>query len=462
MAEKDLSLRFRRAVKENNLFLVKRLLSRSVDLRNVDPASPRYTSLAWAAILGHEETFDFLLSKGHDDEELSKDAENNTILILLAGLRLGINSPYNMSRTRDNLQEAALRMARSYYERFPFILDWSNVQGKTALHMASQNGNEDFAAIIKLLIERGCRFAARNNEGYTAVDYAYSNHTKETLEDSGRAAHDARRNARRPPYAQMKAVSLDEDRHLPNKHDLQTHPRIRSGSGTTTTSESADDSAIHTGPMSLSSSSSISSSQPSGTSSSSSNRRTPPRSQYNSSRRNNYFDPVTKLNATGSHPHSILTPVASRVLASDAGARAEYMKRNRSASQGETLHVIEPASSHAGRGNSSKGSISEEYGIQKHPQRRLRPSMSAAALNQPSTVSTAARFRAGTNPSNLRPAFSAATRPSVEAGDVPDRFVSKRGVLPSLKEPRNEPPGKSPPVPPPKDSNFFHQRGPSS
>lgn len=41
-------------------------------MRNVDPGAPRYTSLAWAAILGHEETFDFLLSKGHDDEELSK------------------------------------------------------------------------------------------------------------------------------------------------------------------------------------------------------------------------------------------------------------------------------------------------------------------------------------------------------------------------------------------------------
>lgn len=57
---------------ENNLFLVKRLLNRTTDIRNVDPAAPRYTSLAWAAVLGHEEVFDFLLSKGHDDDELSK------------------------------------------------------------------------------------------------------------------------------------------------------------------------------------------------------------------------------------------------------------------------------------------------------------------------------------------------------------------------------------------------------
>lgn len=32
----------------------------------------RYTSLAWAAELGHEETFEFLLSAGHDDREASK------------------------------------------------------------------------------------------------------------------------------------------------------------------------------------------------------------------------------------------------------------------------------------------------------------------------------------------------------------------------------------------------------
>ena len=56
---------------ENNLFLVKRLIKRT-DMRNPDPSMRRYTSLAWAAILGHEETFEYLLLNGHDDEELSK------------------------------------------------------------------------------------------------------------------------------------------------------------------------------------------------------------------------------------------------------------------------------------------------------------------------------------------------------------------------------------------------------
>jgi hypothetical protein len=90
MAEKDATARLRRAVKgmslfvkalftmpinfmllENNLFLVKRLIQRT-DMRNPDLAPRRLTSLAWSAVLGHEETFEFLLSAGHDDEELSK------------------------------------------------------------------------------------------------------------------------------------------------------------------------------------------------------------------------------------------------------------------------------------------------------------------------------------------------------------------------------------------------------
>lgn len=50
---------------------MKRLIKRT-DMRNSDPLHKRYTSLAWAAVLGHEETFEFLLTSGHDDQEISK------------------------------------------------------------------------------------------------------------------------------------------------------------------------------------------------------------------------------------------------------------------------------------------------------------------------------------------------------------------------------------------------------
>lgn len=137
-------------------------------MRNPDPGPRRLTSLAWAAELGHEETFEFLLTAGHDDEELSRvrlmlvlnggtishpyqqDAENNTILMLLAELNPpSSDSPY-ISRPDIDTVGAALRMSRMYYDRYTWILDWSNVHGKTALHMAALKGNEELVRVRDL------------------------------------------------------------------------------------------------------------------------------------------------------------------------------------------------------------------------------------------------------------------------------------------------------------------------
>ena len=38
-------------------------------------------------------------------------------------------------------------MARLYYDRYPDILDWANVQGKTALHLAAMKGNEELVRV---------------------------------------------------------------------------------------------------------------------------------------------------------------------------------------------------------------------------------------------------------------------------------------------------------------------------
>ncbi|EIN10402.1 ankyrin, partial [Punctularia strigosozonata HHB-11173 SS5] len=214
MAERDLSSRLRRAVMDNNLFMVKRLIQR-VDMRNPDPANRRYTSLAWAAILGHTETFEFLLSAGHDDQEFSRDSDDNTILILLADSKPSVTSPHRLDPDRDVIG-AALRMAVLYHERYPETLDWANSQGRTALHVAALKGNEDLVRtfcdlgadydlpdnqgntalhyasawghvpIVQLLIERGCSYTVRNNEGFNPSDYAYSFSTRDALQDTAR------------------------------------------------------------------------------------------------------------------------------------------------------------------------------------------------------------------------------------------------------------------------------------
>ena len=133
-------------------------------MRNPDPLNKRYTSLAWAAVLGHEETFEFLLASGHDDHEYSKvrsllprkiallmrtsqDTDNNTILLLLADAKPPVTSPYGSNQSEQEFLSATLRMARLYYDRYPDILDWANVDGKTALHVAALKGKEELVRV---------------------------------------------------------------------------------------------------------------------------------------------------------------------------------------------------------------------------------------------------------------------------------------------------------------------------
>ena len=76
-----------------------------------------------------------------------QDADNNTILILLAELRPGVQSLYCPEDGHPDFMGAALRMARIYHERYPFILEWSNAEGKTALHVAALKGNEELVRV---------------------------------------------------------------------------------------------------------------------------------------------------------------------------------------------------------------------------------------------------------------------------------------------------------------------------
>ncbi|CAE6424375.1 unnamed protein product [Rhizoctonia solani] len=268
--ERDPSTRLRRAVKENNLFLVRRLIQRT-DMRNPDPGPSRFTSLAWAAVLACEEVFEFLLEAGHDEEELSRDAENNTILILLAGAPTP-PARHGQPRTHS-LAQAHLRMAQLYLERYAFLLDWPNMQGMSALHQAALKGNEAFVRmlldmsafldqadhqgntplhyasawghvqVVQLLIERGCQFALRNNEGFTASDYAYSISTMNTLQDTVRAQFESNKKQKAARLRSHRRISEDDPEDIgyasyPGRFaDVALDPlepnRFRSGSAST-------------------------------------------------------------------------------------------------------------------------------------------------------------------------------------------------------------------------------------
>ncbi|KAF8917871.1 ankyrin repeat-containing domain protein [Mucidula mucida] len=440
MAEKDPAARLRRAVKENNLFLVKRLIERT-DIRNTDPGPRRYTSLAWAAVLGHEETFEFLLSEGHDDYEYSRDADNNTILMLLADQKPTSPAPYHAMPSNGDTMRATLRMARLYYDRYPKVLDWSNNQGKTALHIAALKGKEELVRmlceldadvdlpdnkgnsplhsasawghipVVQLLIERGCSHTARNNENFTATDYAYSFSTQETLMDTVRIQFENNKRSRRLNAQGSRNNNGDPGGAGPSNSSVyrsqdvrSATPRMRSGSGTSRTTETSDsgemDSTGLAPPLSQSSlSASSSPSHPSAVS-------------------NTQFQtPQQAAHSVANGSMSALSPFAKQVRERDADAREKYMssRRNRSGSQGTSSTDNKSQNGSLSAGPSGHG---DDITSLNHippsgsttPRRRLRPSMSASQLlSKPPPASSPQppenRIRAGTNPSSSRPAI---------------------------------------------------------
>ncbi|KAJ4478243.1 ankyrin repeat-containing domain protein [Lentinula aciculospora] len=446
MAEKDPTARLRRAVIENNLFLVKRLVQRT-DQRNPDSSHQRYTSLAWAAVQGNEETFEFLLQNGHDDYECSRDVENNTILMLLADQRGALGDPFTLSSNGD-IHRAALRMATLYYERYPKTLDWTNIHGKTPLHAAALKGNEELVRmlcdlgadlnlsdnrgntplhyastwghipIVQLLIERGCQYSARNDEGFTASDYAYSYSTRDTLQDAARLQFEHNKKSRRAIFAQaahrggeqMGIVPPNIHSESPRTRDIKSPmQRMRSGSGTSRTTNTSDSGEYENGLAAPHSHSSLSSSSPS--------------SQPSASSHSHYHPPPTlghsvsasatfpgQLNPPA-NPASALSQLASRVRERDADAMEKYMRRNRSESSSTDNKSMN--GSYNSTGSSANGdnltSLSIFPSSGSTTPKRLRPSISASHLRSaepplsPTPEQPEIRTRSGTGPSSSRP-----------------------------------------------------------
>ena len=83
-----------------------------------------------------------------------QDSDNNTILTLLADFKPPATAPYRSPSSDCYASGTALRMAKLYYDRYPYIKDWANSQGRTALHAAAMRGNEEIVRVCNPPISR--------------------------------------------------------------------------------------------------------------------------------------------------------------------------------------------------------------------------------------------------------------------------------------------------------------------
>ena len=75
-------------------------------------------------------------------------------------------------------------MARMYIDRYSDIVDWANVEGKTALHVAASKGNEELVRVSvasvpsprypflncnQMLCDLGADFDLADNDGNTPL-----------------------------------------------------------------------------------------------------------------------------------------------------------------------------------------------------------------------------------------------------------------------------------------------------
>ncbi|KAL0564422.1 Target of rapamycin complex 2 subunit avo2, partial [Marasmius crinis-equi] len=409
------------------------------DQRNPDSTHRRYTSLCWAAVLGHEETFEFLLQNGHDQDECSRDSENNTILMLLADQKSAVSSPYYSSSmsTNGDAMRAAMRMARLYFDYYPKTIHWANIHGKTALHVAALSGNEELVRmfcdlgadlnlsdnqgntalhyasawghlpVVQLLIERGCVYAAKNDEGFMASDYAYSISTRDALQDAARIQYENNKKSRRAIHQgvprgtnDLNGLSATSTASPSRPRDVRSPvPRNRSGSGTSRTTNASD---IDSGDESMSLAPTPHSQTSVSTSSSPSHHghfHNAYGMSYSSSSTSNF---PGALNPPA-HPSSALSQLASRVRERDADAMEKYMRRNRSESSSTDNKSANGSFTSAPSVNGDNLGVFPTSG--SSTPRRLRPSISASQLRSHAEYPES-RSRAGTNPTSSRPPVS--------------------------------------------------------
>lgn len=147
--------RLRRAILANDLPIVERLIRTHPSLlRNPDFANKSNTSLHLAASHGFVEIASHLIDCGHDKDEISRNTDHDTPLMLAA-------------------KSGHIEMGKLLIKEFPRSVTYRNARGMEAISLASQHPNS--TALIPLLLQQP-EFPAsphtKDAEGNTPLHHA--------------------------------------------------------------------------------------------------------------------------------------------------------------------------------------------------------------------------------------------------------------------------------------------------
>ena len=124
------------AVKQGNLAKVKQMVAKGQNLEVTDDASLQQTALGWAAFIGYEDLFDYLVEQGANIWATDKGDVPN--VMKSAGLGKNVNvfkKAHQLVQSKVDLNDQK-----------------SDTQGETVLIVASSNGRNE---IVKYLLDLG-------------------------------------------------------------------------------------------------------------------------------------------------------------------------------------------------------------------------------------------------------------------------------------------------------------------
>ena len=154
------------AVKQGNLAKVKKMIESGQNLEVTDDVSLQQTALGWAAFIGYEDMFDYLVEQGANIWATDKGDVPN--VMKSAGLGKNLN---------------VFKKAHQLVKHKVDINDQkSDTQGETVLIVASSNGRND---IVKYLLDSG----AKTNLVTTETDAKHPAYDQDALTFACRNGH---------------------------------------------------------------------------------------------------------------------------------------------------------------------------------------------------------------------------------------------------------------------------------